>query len=787
MKVENEPGANAGRPSVDSSSQILEDPICKMPVAPQSAAGSFEHKHQTFYFCSVHCLNKFKSNPDSFLSSVETVPQKIQLERIISERADAKFTCPMHPEILSDKPGNCPKCGMALEALQPTADNSNSIELNDMQKRFWISLTFTLPIAFISMSDMGLGKPILAFLQPSILSATQLILATPVVVWAGAPFFKRGLESIKQRSLNMFTLVAIGVGVAYAYSVTAVFMPDLFSNSRNLHSGTAHVYFEAAAVIITLVILGQILELKARNQTSSAIKALMTLAPKTARLVSLDASEKDIALEDVLVDNILRVRPGEKIPVDGVVLNGNSNINESMVTGEPVPVAKQPGDIVIGGTMNETGALIMKAQRVGHDTLLAQIVAMVLEAQRSQAPVQKLVDKAAAIFVPAVLLAAVATFCFWLWFGPQSVSLALLNAVAVLIIACPCALGLATPMSVMVATGRGASAGVLVKNATALQKLEKADIFVIDKTGTLTQGKPKLTSIVARPNFSELDLLRLAASVEKSSEHPLASAIVAAAQGTVSLAETQWFSAVAGKGVTAEVDGHQIALGNDKLFAQLGIDITAVTEEGDKLRNDGQTVMFIAVNNAIAGTIIIADPIKDNAKSAVADLKALGVRVVMLTGDSERTAHAIARQLGIEDIEAGVLPAQKADSIKKLQVQGHIVAMAGDGINDAPALAQADVGIAMGTGTDVAIESASIILVKGDLAGLVRARRLSKGMMSNIRQNLFLAFGYNILAIPIAAGVFYPVLLNPMIASAAMSLSSFSVIVNALRLRGLKL
>ena len=698
----------------------------------------------------------------------------------------------MHPEIVRAEPGTCPICGMALEPRTVSLEEEVHPELVDMTRRFWISLLLTAPLVLLAMSEMLPGQPVQHAFSARLLTWVQLVFATPVVLWGGWPFLTRGWASLVNRSLNMFTLIAIGTGTAYVYSVIATLVPDLFPASFRTHSGAVAVYFEAAAVITTLVLLGQVLELRARSQTSSAIKALLGLAPKTARRLRDDGSEEDVPLDQVQPGDRLRVRPGEKVPVDGVVLEGTSAIDESMITGEPIPVEKVSGDHVTGGTVNGTGGLVMRAERVGAETLLAQIVHMVSEAQRSRAPIQRLADVVSAYFVPAVVAVAVLSAVVWGLVGPEPrLVYALVNAVAVLIIACPCALGLATPMSIMVGTGRGALAGVLVKHAEALEVLEKVDTLVVDKTGTLTEGKPRLMSVTALSSVSDNDLLRLAASLERGSEHPLAAAIVAGAQARgLSLTDARDFTSRTGKGVMGQIDGRQVALGNRALFAELGIALGDLVQRAESLRRDGQTVMFVALDGQPAGLLGVADPIKPSTPEALQLLREDGVQVVMLTGDSRTTAEAVARTLGIERVEAEVLPEQKGEVIKRLQAEGHVVAMAGDGVNDAPALAQAQVGIAMGTGTDVAMESAGMTLVKGDLRGIARARRLSRGTMRNIRQNLFFAFIYNAIGVPIAAGVLYPVfglLLSPMIASAAMTLSSVSVISNALRLRHLEL
>ncbi|NOQ89533.1 MAG: heavy metal translocating P-type ATPase, partial [Gammaproteobacteria bacterium] len=702
-----------------------------------------------------------------------------------------EYTCPMHPEIMQDYPGSCPKCGMALEAKTVTLEQKNE-ELIDMSRRFWVCSLLAVPVFFLAMiADMMPGL-LPESLPMQNVQWIEFVLATPVVLWGGWPFFVRAVHSVRTWNLNMFTLIGLGVSVAWIYSVVALLAPGIFPPIMQIKDGLVDVYFEAAAVIIALVLLGQVLELRARSQTNAAIKMLLGLSPNTARIVRENGDEEDIALEQVVVGDILRVRPGEKIPVDGLVTEGNSSVDESMVTGEPVPVEKTLGERVIGATVNGTGSMLMSAEKVGADTLLSQIVHMVSEAQRSRAPIQKLVDTVAGFFVPAVVLAAITTMIVWGVWGPEPrLAHAIVNGVAVLIIACPCALGLATPMSIMVGTGKGATMGVLIKNAEALETLEKVDVLVVDKTGTLTEGKPKLETVMALPGFDDDEILRLAASLERASEHPLAEAIVqGAAQRKLTLAATLDFESVTGKGVSGQVDGLRVALGNIKLLESLSIDADELHQQADLGRAGGQTVMFLAIDGKAAGLIGVADPIKESTAEAIEDLHSAGVDVVMLTGDSKTTALAVAAKLNIDRVEAEVLPDQKASIVKQLQAEGKTVAMAGDGINDAPALAQAHVGIAMGTGTDVAMESAAVTLVKGDLRGIVRARRLSHAVMNNIRQNLFFAFIYNSLGVPVAAGVLYPVfglLLSPMIAATAMSFSSVSVIANSLRLRSAKL
>jgi Cu+-exporting ATPase len=698
----------------------------------------------------------------------------------------------MHLEVVRDEPGSCPKCGMALEARTVTLTEEKNPELEDMTRRFWLGVLLSLPVLVAAMADMVPGQPLHQLMSPSSLIWFQFVLSTPVVLWCGWPFFQRAALSVVNRSPNMFTLIGIGVGTAYLYSVIATLLPDIFPDSFRVHGGTVGVYFEAGAVITTLVLLGQVLELRARSKTSGAIRALLGLAPNTARRVNEDGREQDIPLDQVRPGDLLRVRPGDKIPVDGVVIEGQSSVDESMVTGEPIPVEKIPNSKVTGGTVNGTGSFVMHAERVGSATLLAQIVRMVSEAQRSRAPIQKLADVVSSYFVPAVVAVAMITFIIWALAGPEpKLAYALVNAVAVLIIACPCALGLATPMSIMVGTGRGASAGVLIKNAEALEVLEKVDTVVVDKTGTLTEGKPRLVSVVAVEGSDELEVLRLAASLEKASEHPLAAAIVAGAQERkLPLVKDQGFQSYTGKGIFGVVEGKRVALGNAKLFDELKVSAEALRGQAEQLRGEGQTVLFVAIEKKLAGLIGVADPIKPSTREALRLLHDRGVRVVMLTGDGKTTAEAVARQLGIDEVHAEVLPSQKGEIVKRLQGAGRIVAMAGDGINDAPALAQAQVGIAMGTGTDIAMQSATVTLVKGDLRGIAKARRLSQATMRNIRQNLFFAFFYNLLGVPIAAGCLYPffgVLLSPMIASAAMTFSSVSVITNALRLNKLEL
>ena len=758
------------------------DPVCEMTVAPETAAGKYDYKGETYYFCSASCLNKFKQNPANFLEKQKTENQSSATSEGV------EYTCPMHPEIVQIGHGSCPKCGMALEPMVLTLDDAPDPEYIDMKRRFWISTVLTIPVFLLAMAEMLPNFHSVVSLRLSIW--IQFILATPVVLWGGFPFFVRGWQSIGNRSPNMFTLIAIGTGAAYLFSLFALFMPDLFPASmRGEHTGLIAAYFEAAAVITTLVLLGQVLELRARSQTSSAIKELLGLAPETATVVFDDGTETEIALKDVAIGASLRVKANEKIPTDGAITEGVTSVDESMVTGESIPVEKTVGDKVIGGTINGRRGFMMTAEKVGSDTLLAQIVRMVGEAQRSRAPIQRLVDVVSGYFVPAVIVVAIAAFVVWFIFA--GFSYALVAAVSVLIIACPCALGLATPMSIMVGTGHGAKNGVLVKKAEALEILEKVNSIVVDKTGTLTEGKPRLQTVISLNGLAEKEILKLAASLEKSSEHPLAEAIIKGAEEqNIELAKVENFESVTGKGIFGTIEGRKILLGNDKLMKNNNIDFAADGVKADELRIAGQTVMFIAVNGKSAGFIGVADTIKESAKASIDELHRQKIEVVMMTGDNAITAEAVARKLGIDKVFADVLPEQKAEQIKSLQAQGKIVAMAGDGVNDAPALAQANVGIAMGTGTDVAMESADITLLKGDLRGILRAKKLSEATMKNIRQNLFFAFIYNLIGVPIAAGVLYPIfgwLLSPMIASAAMTFSSVSVIVNALRLRNLKL
>ncbi len=783
------------------------DPVCGMTVDPPSSAGSFQHQGETYYFCSTHCLTKFRANPGSFLSRQSVPIQPIGIQRrshstvVESVKPSepgippagsvrAEYTCPMHPEVVRDGPGSCPICGMALEPRTISLDEEESSELSEMLRRFWVSAALTIPVFAIGMSDLIPGQPVQQAISTTALAWLQLALATPVVLWGGWPFFVRAWQSLINRSLNMFTLIGLGVTVAYGYSVVATVFPDIFPHSFRGHGDAVPVYFEAAAVITTLVLLGQVLELKARGKTSAAIKALLGLAPKTARRLSEDGTEQDVPLEEIVKGNRVRVRPGEKIPVDGVVLDGSSTVDESMISGEPMPVAKRAGDAVIGATVNGTGSFVMRAERVGAETLLSRIVQMVAAAQRSRAPIQKLADRVSAYFVPAVILIAFLTFILWSLVGPEPrFAFALINAVAVLIIACPCALGLATPMSIMVATGKGAQLGVLFKNAEAIEILRDVRTILVDKTGTLTEGRPRVVSISASGDMNDQELLRLVASLERNSEHPLASAVVAAAaERGIKLAEISEFESITGKGVVGRVDDQRVALGSHSLLQDFGIDSGTYATKVEALRAEGQTVLFVAGGRKVIGFLGIADPIKETTPAAIQQLHAQGIRVVMLTGDNRTTANAVARKLGLDEVVAEVLPDEKAEIVKRFQAEsGARVAMAGDGINDAPALAQADVGIAMGTGTDVAMESAGVTLVKGDLRGIVRAVKLSKATMSNIKQNLFFAFLYNALGVPIAAGLLYPffgILLSPMIAAAAMSFSSVSVIGNALRLNG---
>jgi Cu+-exporting ATPase len=764
------------------------DPVCGMTVDPATAKFSTQHDGRTYYFCCGGCLAKFQADPVKYLGGSKDPQLRAPLHQGPRSKAQGlEFTCPMHPEVRQIGPGSCPICGMALEPVEMTAEEPENEELIDMTRRFRVSAVLTAPVVLLAMSEMLPGE--LGHAVPGAVRAwIQLALATPVVLWGGAPFFVRGWQSIVNRSPNMFTLIALGVGVAWVYSVVATLVPGIFPPSFRMHDGSVGVYFEAAAVIVVLVQLGQLLELRARSQTGAAIRALLGLAPKTARRVRPDGTDEDVPLEHIHPGDRLRVRPGEKVPVDGVVIEGTSAVDESMVTGEPIPVEKRAGDPVVGATVNGTGSLVMRAEKVGAGTLLARIVAMVAQAQRSRAPIQKLADVVSGYFVPAVVAVAVITAVVWALVGPEPrTAHAIVNAVAVLIIACPCALGLATPMSIMVATGRGATAGVLFKNAEAIEVLRSVDTLVVDKTGTLTRGKPALVAVVPMAGWSEPDVLRVAAALERGSEHPLAAAIVAgAAARGLPPGAADAFESRTGKGVLGRVDGRAVALGNLRLLEDLGVQPGDAAARAEAMRREGQTAMFVVVDGAVAGLVAVADPIKDTTPDAIAQLHAEGLRIVMLTGDSRTTAEAVARSLSIDEVIPDVLPDQKAAVIERLQREGRVVAMAGDGINDAPALAQAQVGIAMGTGTDVAMESAGVTLVKGDLRGIVRARRLSRATMINIRQNLFFAFVYNALGVPVAAGVLYPVfglLLSPMIAAAAMSLSSVSVIGNALRLR----
>jgi Cu+-exporting ATPase len=813
------------------------DPVCGMQVDEDRFAEKAEHGGNTYYFCSRGCAVRFRSNPDRYLSggvepmhlthehgspspstlhaislhgrdkATYTCPMHSEvrqqvpgscpkcgmaLERespLSDERVE--YTCPMHPEVVSDTPGNCPKCGMALEPRTVTAEVANP-ELLDMSHRFWVSLALTVPLFLLAMSRMLVAEQLAHLVSGETLGYVEFALATPVVLWGGWPFFVRMWQSFVNRSLNMFTLIGIGTGTAYVYSTIAAFAPDLFPASFRSDHGGVDLYFEAAAVITTLVLLGQVLELQARSQTGAAIRALLGLAPKTARRITADGNEEDVPLDQVQSGDKLRTRPGEKVPVDGTVIEGTSFVDESMISGEPIPVEKKPGDKVIGATVNGEGGFVMQAERVGSETVLSQIVQMVAEAQRSRAPIQRLADTVSGYFVPAVLCVAALSFVLWAIYGPEPrYAYALINAVAVLIIACPCALGLATPMSIMVGVGRGASAGVLVKNAEVLEIMERVDTLVVDKTGTLTEGKPRLVSVVPLGGYVDDELLRLVGSLEQASEHPLAAAIAQGARDRgVEFSPVSDFRSLTGKGVEGRVDGKRVAVGNRRLLEEQGATVDELTSQAEQLRSEGQTVMFVAIDGKPSGLLGVADPIKESTVEALRLLREEGLQIVMLTGDSRTTAQAVAKKLGIDRVEAEVLPEQKVEVVKRLKAEGRIVAMAGDGINDAPALAEAHVGIAMGSGTDVAMESAGVTLVKGDLRAIARARRLSEATMNNIRQNLFFAFIYNALGVPIAAGLLYPfsgLLLNPMIAAAAMSFSSVSVIANSLRLRGLQL
>jgi Cu+-exporting ATPase len=774
----------------DRRAETEKDPVCGMNVPVATAEWRADHGGKTYVFCCDGCLGAFRADPAKYLTRGKTMPtQAPPASGAPRPATHVQYTCPMHPQIVRDEPGSCPICGMALEPRTVTRDEPPNPELVDMSRRLKLSIAPTVLLLLLGMSDLAPGQPLQHAVSPATLDWVQLVLAAPVVLWAGWPFFQRGAMSLVRRSLNMFTLIALGTGAAYAFSVVATVAPGIFPASFRGMDGTVGVYFEAAAVITVLVLVGQVLELRARGQTGSAIRALLHLAPKSARRVRDDGSEDDVPLDQVQPGDRLRVRPGERVPCDGVVLEGTSAVDESMVTGEAIPVEKGAEARVVGGTLNGHGSFVMVAQRVGKDTLLAQIVRLVAEAQRSQPAIQRLADRISAYFVPAVIAAAFATFVVWAFAGPEPrLAHALVNAVAVLIIACPCALGLATPMSIMVGIGRGATMGVLFKDAQALETLQSVDTLVVDKTGTLTEGKPRVVSVVAAPGWGESDVLRAASSLERSSEHPLADAVAAEARARgvvpVDVAE---FRAIPGKGIVGRIDAKAVGVGNAALLQELGKADEAWAQRAESMRADGQTVVFVAVEGRVAGLLGIADPLKESAREAIRTLHAEGLRLVMLTGDTRTNAMVVARGLGIDDVEAGVLPAQKGEAIQRLRARGRTVAMAGDGINDAPALASAHIGIAMGTGADVAVHSAGVILVRGDLRGIVRARALSRATMANIKQNLLLAFAYNALGIPVAAGVLYPalgLLLSPTIASAAMSLSSVSVIANALRLRG---
>jgi P-type Cu+ transporter len=769
----------------DASVKSAIDPVCGMTVTPATAAGSASYAGKTYFFCSKHCVQKFQAEPEKYVGD-KTRPADDAV------RAEATtYTCPMHPEVVSDRPGSCPKCGMALEPREISVEEGPNPEYVDMRRRFWVGVALGLPVFLIAMTDMLPSKP-LHFIEMGILNWIQLVLATPVVLWCGWPFFERGWASIVHRSPNMFTLIALGVGSAYLYSIAGTAAPWLFPEGFRTHSGAVEPYFDTAVVVTVLILLGQVLEIRARTQTTGAIRKLLGLAPKTARVVRPNGSEEDIQLAQVRVGDIVRVRPGEKIPVDGTAIEGRSSVDESMISGEPIPVEKEVGAKVVGGTINGTGSLLVRANRVGADTILSQIVRMVGEAQRSRAPIERLVNVIARYFVPAVLVVSALTFVAWAFWGePPRLAQALVNAVSVLIVACPCVLGLATPLAIMVGTGRGAEHGVLFKNAEALEMLHTADTLLVDKTGTLTEGKPRLAEVEPVSGFTAAEILQLAASLERGSEHPLAAAIVNGAEAkALILVATQEFRSITGKGVIGKVDGKSVLLGNSALLANERIADEPLQSRVEALRREGQTVMLVAVDGRLAGLVSVVDPIRASTSEAIQLLHEDGLRIIMLTGDSRATAEAVTRKLGIDDVTAEVLPEQKNEVVKQLQSKGHIVAMAGDGINDAPALAQAEIGIAMGTGADVAMESAGVTLVQGDLRGIARARRLSRATMRNIRQNLFLAFIYNVLSVPVAAGVLYPffgILISPIWASAAMSLSSLSVVGNALRLRTTRL
>ena len=764
------------------SGNRVKDPVCGMMVDPAADKPHMAYKGHEYHFCSDSCHSKFKADPEKYLTAQSAAAPAIK---------GAQYTCPMHPEIIRDEPGSCPICGMALEPVMPSLDDGPNPELVDFTRRFWVSAICSVPLLIITMGPM-VGLSVREWIGEQTALWLEFLLATPVVLWAALPFFKRGVDSFKNRSPNMWTLIMIGVGAAYLYSVVAILFPDMFPHSFRGHGGSVPVYFEAAAVIVTLVFLGQVLELRARERTGSAIRALLDLAPKTARRIAADGSEADVPLDEVQAGDKLRIRPGDSVPVDGIVVEGRSSVDEAMITGEPVPVEKTEGDKVIGGTVNKNGSLVMQAEKIGAETMLSQIVDMVAKAQRSRAPIQGLADRISFYFVPMVIVVALLSFIGWALWGPEpSMIYAIVAAVSVLIIACPCALGLATPMSIMTATGRGAQAGVLIKDAEALERMAKVDTLIVDKTGTLTEGRPKLTDVVAVSGVDGNMLLQLAASLEKGSEHPLAEAIVAGAEAKgLKTDNVDAFEAITGKGVAGTVKGRAVALGNPVMMQDMGLDIAAIQAQADTLRAEGKTAMFVAVDNKLAGLVAVADPIKETAAETIRTLHARGLKIIMATGDNERTARAVAAKLGLDDVRADVLPEDKKALVDELHKQGKKVAMAGDGVNDAPALAAADVGIAMGTGADVAVESAGITLLKGDLTGIARAHHLAEATIRNIKENLFFAFVYNALGIPVAAGLLYPftgTLLSPMIAAAAMSLSSVSVIANSLRLRALKL